>query len=41
MRSSFDLADWFDPDRERFRLGDDDVQQLVELLAGSSQEPGR
>jgi hypothetical protein len=41
MRSSFDLADWFEADRERFRLGDDESQQLVELLGGSSPEPGR
>jgi hypothetical protein len=41
MRSSFDLADWFEADRERFRLGDDESQQLVELLGGSSPGPGR
>jgi hypothetical protein len=41
MRSSFDLADWFDADPERFRLGDDEIQQLVELLGGYSPEPAR
>ena len=32
MRGSFDIADWFESDNVRFRLGADEIQQLRALL---------
>ena len=36
MRGSFDIADWFEVDNARFRLGADEIQQLRALLGNDN-----
>ena len=36
MRSSFDIGDWFEEDNSRFRLTDDDIRQLRDLLSNGA-----